>query len=305
MIQTSNRASSSLGLQEIVGEVMEEFRKIISDEQPQALVMSTGFERLDDYLDGLKPGLHMLAGRAQMGKTTLMLTITDHICFEQKVPSLIFSMEQSAPDLLRRIIFPKACLDPFYHERKPVLVSKKELIRLKETADKIAASRLFIEENGSFWIDDLVNTAKRHKQENHIGFIAIDHLQLLRSNTTITPRVAEFVDIVSKLKRLSLELNVPILLVSGLMRKPPQSKKIFFGLPLAHHIKFYQSINGYMNSVMTLYRPRYYAESEEEREAVYRQAKLTICKSRNIEFAQISLDFDEINMRISSSTNEQ
>jgi replicative DNA helicase len=297
MNQTSNQATSCFDRRHAVGEVIEDFRKVISNEKTQQTTVCTGFEWLDFYLDGLKPGLHVLAGRAQMGKTTLMLNITDHICFEQKVPSLIFSMELRAHDLLRRMILSKAHLDPLYHERKPNQVLKGELIRLRETADKIAASRLFIEENISFWIDDLINTAKRHKAENHIGFIAIDHLQLLRSNTSSTAHDAEIIDIVSKLKRLSLEVNVPILLVTGLMREPPQSKKHFFGLPLAHHIKHYQSINGYLDSVTTLYLPRYYATHEAERTALYTQAKLTVYRVSKGDSFPINLHFDDHFMR--------
>lgn len=294
MIQTSNAASSCFNLREMVGEVIDDFRKVISNEQNQPTTLSTGFESLDMYLDGLRPGLHILGGRAKMGKTALMLNITDHICFEQKVPSLIFSMELRAPDLLRRIIFSRARIDPFYHERKPTQFTKGELLRLKETADRIAESRLFIEENISFWINDLVNTARRIKEQNHIGFIAIDHLQMLRSDNNYTANDAEIVDVVSKLKRLSLALNIPILLVTGLMPEPSQSKKHFFGLPLAHHIKHYQSIYGYMDSITTMYLPRYYAENMDQRAALATQAKLTVCKAPKAEAdVQINLQSND------------
>jgi replicative DNA helicase len=198
------------------------------------------------------------------------------------------------------MLFSKSFLDTFYRDRNPNPVSKADLLRLTETAKKIAASRLFIEENMSFGIDDLINTARQHKEENHIGFVAIDHLQLLRSDllgSKSSPK-AETLDVVSKLKRLALELNLPILLIVNIPRKPSSRRKeLVRGLPQAHHIKYHDTIDGYFDTITTLYQPKYYTEDEGEFRAMQSLAKLTICKSPRISFHQTDFHFDKKIMR--------
>ncbi len=164
-------------------------------------------------------------------------------------------------------------------------------------ADKVVESHLFIEENITFCVDDLVSTARQQKEKNQIGFIAIDHLQILRASITNTTREMEIIDIVSKLKRLALELNVPILLLTGLIREPSRGKDYIDGLPLAHHIKYHDSINGYLDSIATLYQLKYYAENEEQRASLESKSKLTICKSLQGEIGQIDLCFNKKLMR--------
>jgi replicative DNA helicase len=299
MSQTMNNRFQNSDLKIAVENALRDFQGALVN-QPLPSALSTGYADLDQKLDGLRPGLHVLAGRSQMGKTTLMLNIADHICFEQKVPSLIFSMEFRVAEIMRRMLFSKCRIDPFYRDRNPNPISKADLLRLVETAKNIKASRLFIEENISFGIDDLIKTAKQHREENHIGFIAIDSLQLLRSpcrGSRSSPK-AEILDVVSKLKQVALELNLPILLVVNLPRKPSsRGKELVRGLPLAHHIKYHDTIDGYFDTITTLYQPKYYTEDEIQFLAMRSLVKLTICKSPRISFHQTDLNFDKRFMR--------
>lgn len=299
MSQPMNERFQNSDLKIAVESVMRDYQGALAN-QPLPSALSTGYADLDQKLDGLRPGLHVLAGRSQMGKTTLMLNIADHVCFEQKVPSLIFSMELRVAEIMRRMLFSKSCLDPFYRDRDPNPVSKADLLRLTETAKKIAASRLFIEENNSFSVDDLINTARQHKEKNHIGFVAVDNLQLLRSDPLgpkFSPK-AETLDVVSKLKRLALELSIPILLIVNIPRKPTSRRKeLVRGLPQAHHIKHHDAIDGYFDTITTLYQPKYYTEDEGQFIAMQSLAKLTICKSPRTSFHQTDFYFNKRIMR--------
>jgi replicative DNA helicase len=299
MSQSKNEIFQHSDLKIAIESVMRDYQGALAN-QPQPSALSTGFADLDQKLDGLRPGLHVLAGRSQMGKTTLMLNMADHICLYQKVPSLIFSMELRTPEITRRMLFSNSFLDPFFSHRQQPTPTKGELIRLSETAKKIAASRLFIEENISFGVDDLINTARQHKEENHIGFVAVDNLQLLRSvllGPNSSPK-AETLDVVSKLKRLALELSIPILLIVNIPRKSSSRRKeLMRGLPQAHHIKYHDTIDGYFDTITTLYQPKYYTEDEGQFRAMQSLAKLTICKSPRISFHQTDLHFDKRIMR--------
>ena len=297
MSQPNERFQTS-DLKSSISHVMDDYLKFLSKEIAPAR-LSTGYSKFDEHLGGLETGLHLLGSRSRMGKTTLMLNITSHVCFEQKVPSLIYSMKLRSKDLMRRILFTEAHLDPFFGQRSQLVPRKFELLRLKETADKIAASRLFIEENISFRIDDLINSARQHKEENHIGFIAVDNLQLLRSDP-LGPQSSskvETLDVVSKLKRLALELKIPILLTSNIPSKSSHHKDVVKGLPLAHHIRHHDAIDGYLDTITTLYQPKYYTQNEGQFISMESLAKLTICKSPCTSFDQVDLHFDKTIMR--------
>jgi replicative DNA helicase len=298
MIQNTNERFQNSDLRSAIDSVICDYQDALSNNAtPSSL--STGFSGFDQKINGLYPGLHLLAGRSQMGKTTLMLNMADHICFEQKVPSLIFSMELRVAEIMRRMLFSKSSLDPFYRDRNPHPICKAHLRILRDAANQIAASRLFIEENITFGVDDLLDTAKQHKHENHIGFIAIDSLQLLRSpaSGSQTSTKAEILAVVSKLKHFALESNLPILLIVNIPRKSSRRKDLVKGLPLAHHIKHRDTIDGYLDTITTLYQPKYYTEDEGQFLAMQSLAKLTICKSPRTSFHQIDLHFDKKIMR--------
>lgn len=301
MKPSSNEEFEQYDLRRAVQDVLCDYQGVISKEADTSF-FSTGFTKLDKHLDIRTPGLHLLGARPDMGKTALMSNIVDHVCVEQKNPTLIFSMKLRAPELLRRIIFSKAYQDPFYHARKPTNIQKQQLLRLRETADKVIASPLFIEENTSFWIDDLIATAKRYKKQNYISFITIDRLQLLRSNPYGTPSNSEdeIIDVVSKLKRLALELNIPILLVTNIPRESSGDRDVVRGLPLPRHIKYHDLIDGYLDTITTLYQLHYHDEETEEFEARFVQqskARLTICKSSGSYFGQVDLELEKGCMR--------
>jgi replicative DNA helicase len=298
MHQTTNEKFQSSDLKRAVENVVHDYQCVLT-KKPMITGLSTGFSQLDDQLDGLRTGLHLLAGRTQMGKTTMMLHIADNICFEQNVPSLIFTMEWRVEEIVRRMLLSKSLLDPFYRDRCPNDISEINLRTLSDRANQISSSQLFIEENVSFGIADLVSTARYHKNVNDIGFIAIDHLQLLRSNPHLAPSSprTEVIDVISKLKSLAREMNIPILLITKITRKSSSKKDLVKGLPLAAHINYHDTIDGYLDTITTIYQPKYYCEDLEQFKSSQFLARLTICKSPRTSFDQLDLHFDKKMMR--------
>jgi replicative DNA helicase len=141
--------------------------------------------------------------------------------------------------------------------------------------------------------------------EAHVLFLSLSslllhNLQLLRSDPLrpkFSPK-AETLDVVSKLKRLALELSIPILIIVNIPRKPSSRRKeLVRGLPQAHHIKHHDAIDGYFDTITTLYQPKYYTEDEGQFIAMQTLAKLTICKSPRISFHQTDFHFVKSIMR--------
>lgn len=82
--------------QDVYSQKYEDGKKIIG--------ISTGFEKLDDCIDGLRPGHIWVVGAfTSTGKTQFALNIVNAV-LEQKIPTSIISLEMSRVDLAARLI---------------------------------------------------------------------------------------------------------------------------------------------------------------------------------------------------------
>lgn len=280
-------------IREVVDQVLEQHQKVLSGDK-RARGLSTGIQQLDEMLCGLMPGLHVLASRPSMGKTSLMLGIADHISVEQKVPCLIFSGDLSAHQIVRRMVFSRAGQSSIASLDAATVPDVSEQLRLKQAASEIAESPLYIEDAFDLTIQSLKSIAARYKRDADIGFIVVDHLQLLRS-MSISCELScehEVVRIVAQLKGLSREMGIPILLLSNLSRRPENRRGKQLGIPRITDLHYAKMIDRFADSITLLYRAQFYAESEEERDALAGKAELTLCKNPNGATGSIEFHFN-------------
>jgi replicative DNA helicase len=292
-------------VRKVVDQILDQYQKAVDGEM-HSTGPYTGFERLDDMLNGLAPGLHLLASRPSMGKTSFMLNIVDHMCVEEKLPCLIFSADSTAYQLTRSMIFSRAnqpARMTYAYSRPP---EEADQLRLRNAASEIANAPLFIDDSFDLTVESLQHIATRYKQDENIGFIAIDHLHLLRSVITRTElsREREIVEIVARIRSLARELNVPILLIAGMGRQPEYRRRTPAGMPLAKDVRYFDLIEGFATSISLLYRASYYAETLDEKEALEGKADLNLCKNPNGNTGHIELRFDSTSRRFEESEPE-
>jgi replicative DNA helicase len=277
-------------IREVVDQVLGQYQKTISGLN-DAPSLSTGISQLDRMLGGLRPGLHMLASRPAMGKTSLMLQIVEHLSVEQKVPCLIFSGALTSYQIVRRMAFSRAGQSAIVMPDAATVPDESEQLQLKKAASEIAESPLYIEDSFAFSIESLRSIAMRYKRDADLGFIAIDHLHLLRSTsmTNEPSRGREVVEIVAQLKTLAREIDIPILLLSDLSRKPENR---WGGVPRMTDLVNYDIVERFADTIALLYRAQFYAESEEERDALLDKAELILCKNSDGKTGNVELHFD-------------
>jgi replicative DNA helicase len=295
-----DKGSTQSQMRDTLSQVLNHYVQYLT-QKPIDRGLSTGLKNLDAILGGLMPGLHLIGGRPMMGKTTLMLHMTEHISMDLKVPSLIFSGELRSFELVRRILFSRAMMNPFYDRNlKKYIPIKIQLERLKRISNEMKISGLYIEDDFEFFIENLVSISRRYKEEKQIGLIAIDCLQMLRSKT-IGPKTSQklkFVEMVAELKSLALELNVPILLLTNLTQGLESRDVLARGRPVPSDIRYDETLNGYADTVSLLYRPQYYADNPEERKALLNRLDLFVHKNLFGDTGEVRLHFDTTVMRI-------
>ena len=101
-------------IKESILEVIDTMQKLSGADRDKFAGIPTGFNYLDTVLTGLgRSDLIILAARPGMGKTSFALNIATNVARQQKVPTIIFSLEMTCEQLTDRILSSTAwCITP-------------------------------------------------------------------------------------------------------------------------------------------------------------------------------------------------
>lgn len=289
-------------VKEDVKKVIESFEKFLAG-GGAPMGIKSGYAQLDTMCNGLKPGeMFVIAARPSMGKTSFVMNIIEHICLDAKMPSMFFSCEMTSEQIVQRLLFARARY-AITNLRNGFTPTKAELMKIKNAAQEIAESKLFIDDTASISISELRAKARRKKKEEDIQVIAIDYLQLMRSTSKQAQgsREREIAEISSGLKALAKELKIPVIVLAQLNRGPESRTG---GSPRMSDLRESGSIEQDADMVGLLFRTAYYADSQEERDEKDGEAELNLAKNRNGPTGSIPLTFIKELMRFENSSKE-
>ncbi len=180
----------------------------------------TGFADLDSILAGFqRSDLVILAARPSVGKTTLALDFARAAALTG-VPVGIFSFEMSKEQLVDRLLAAHAHVD-LWRLRTGRLETGGEFddfARIGQAMGELSEAPIYIDDQSSNNIMGMRTMARRLQAEHGLGLLIVDYLQLLESERYKDNRVQEVSDISRNLKKLAIELNVPIVALSQLSR---------------------------------------------------------------------------------------
>lgn len=291
-IREGNETNIAPTIKDTVEEVIAVFTALMRGDST-AQGIPTGYDVLDRKSGGLKPGeMFVVAARPSMGKTSLMMNIVEHICIDQGRPSMVFSCEMSAAQLVQRLVFSRAKFN-IHNLTRGYKPDKGELQRIQRASSEIGLSKLFIDDTAGISINELRAKARRRHRDEGIQFIAIDYLQLMKSRTrqAENSREREIAEISAGIKGLAKELGIPILILAQLNRGPEGRSGKSLGVPRMSDLRESGAIEQDADLVGLLYRSAYYAEDDAEREQKAGEATLVLAKNRNGETGDIPLTF--------------
>ncbi len=272
------------------------------DEESRGLL--TGYSEIDKMSNGLKPGeMFIIAARPSMGKTSFAMNLVEHFCLDLNLPAMVFSLEMGAFQLVERLLYARARFDKSKVMRgfEPV---KSDFLNIKRASEEIKNCKLFIDDTPGITINELRAKARRKKKEEDIQVIAIDYLQLMRSNSkqAQNSREREVAEISAGLKGLAKELNIPVIVLAQLNRGPESrvGSSGGGGKPRMSDLRESGSIEQDADLVGLLYRSAYYADSQEDRDEEDGKAELVIAKNRNGPTGEVALTFIKEIMRFES-----
>jgi len=255
--------------------------------QPKLFGLSSGFTELDSMTQGFqKSDLIVIAGRPSMGKTALGLNIAINVIQNTKLPVLFFSLEMSKEQIMYRLLAMETNIDQM--RLRSGKLNQNDWIKLTKIIKIISKLPLFLDDTSNLSIQDIRSKIKTIIfEQNQIGLIIIDYLQLMQSFPTKSEnRVQELSQITRSLKNLAREFNIPIIALSQLSRSVENriDKK-----PILSDLRESGSIEQDADLVLMLYKNN----SSNKTMLASQLIELIISKQRNGPIGSIKLKFDE------------
>jgi len=215
------------------------------------------FLDLDKMINGLSSSnLYILASRPAMGKTALALNICEQICFRNRIPVGIFSLEMSAAQLVHRTICSQSEVES--EKIQTGSLNGSEYQRVVAAINEMQKHVMVIDDQPGLKITDLRARARRMKETHNIGFLAIDYLQLISGSgamRSMENRQIEISEISRMLKNLARELNIPVFCCAQLSRRVEERQG---HRPMMSDLRESGSIEQDADVVMFLLRREYY-----------------------------------------------
>jgi len=180
--------------------------------------LPTGIPELDNKTTGFRGGQFIVVGgRPSHGKSELMINILTHMAVNEGAECALFSLEMSVEEINLRIA---SCLTevPLWKLRTGNITHKDErkLEHLMEQSGKIP---LHISEQPHVGPSALHAQIKKKKIEcPNLACVAVDYLQLMRSDTKGENRNLELADITRGFKILASEIGIPVIVGSQMSR---------------------------------------------------------------------------------------
>lgn len=277
------RSESKIPYLKEIEERQEKFR-LKGPEDTGITGTPTHFIDFDKMINGLnKSNLMILAARPAMGKTSFALNIAENVCFKNKIPVGIFSLEMSAEQLVHRIVCSQAEVES--DKIKTGALNNHEYQRIVAAVGEMQRHVMIIDDQAGLKITDLRARARRMKETYGIGLLVIDYLQLISGSggRTQENRQNEISEISRLLKNLARELNIPIICLSQLSRKVEERPG---HRPQMSDLRESGSIEQDSDIIMFLLRREYYDPNDKPG-----MAELIIAKNRHGGIGLINLTF--------------
>ncbi|MGH2739830.1 MAG: replicative DNA helicase [Actinomycetota bacterium] len=205
-------------LRELISESMEDLERL-HDRESEFVGVPTGFQDLDELLQGLHPGNFVIvAARPGVGKSSFVTNIARNVAVAG-TPVAMFSLEMSRREIAMRLLCGEARVP--WEKIRAARVAPEDWGRIVEAAEVLDRTPLFIVDAGNVNIVDIRAKARRlASRPDGIGLIIVDYMQLMSSPHRVENRQQEIAEISRGLKLLAKELAIPVMGVSQLNRDP-------------------------------------------------------------------------------------
>ena len=243
--------------------------------------LKTGFVDLDNLVCGFYPNeLIVLSSLRGMGKTVFALNIAEHVAVTNKATVLYVCPEISDCELGLRLICSRAKLDS-YKLRRNMLTDEERRCYI-DVANELTRAPLYIDASPVQTISEIVKKVKRLKRTDDLKLLVIDSLSHIVLDDDIEPKQEQSAIIIQRLKKLAMELRIPVLCLTQLRRSTEDvSRKYVKFRPLLADTRESKAIAEEADVVLLLHREDIGMSREQAEDMnVANKAELIVVKNR-------------------------
>lgn len=175
----------------------------------------TGIASLDNAMGGLHKGeMTVLAARPSVGKTAMGTQIGMRFASKGKVV-VIFSREMTRVQIAARMVANAGEVDG--HKIRTGRLAEEDWDKIYKAMNEMSKWKMYIDDRTGT-IGEIRAICREIKQKEGLDLIIVDYLQLLKPTRRADTREREVAELSRGLKELSIELDIPILVLSQLNR---------------------------------------------------------------------------------------
>lgn len=261
ILEVSERKNRSgfVKISEVLKDSMEEIDQLYKNAE-DITGLSSGYRALDLMTAGLhEDELIILAARPGVGKTAFALNVAQNIGTSTDENIAIFSLEMGATQLVNRMLCAEGTINA--NNLRTGQLTEEEFEKLFVAMGSLSRANIYIDDTPGIRVSEIRSKARRLMQERGgIGLIIIDYLQLIEGSGRES-RQQEVSEISRQLKKLAMELNVPVIALSQLSRSVEQRQD---KRPILSDLRESGSLEQDADIVAFLYREDYYRSEDGE-----------------------------------------
>jgi replicative DNA helicase len=196
----------------------------------------------------------------------------------------VFSLEMSGEELVQRFLSSAAMVDS--GRVRNGRLGPEDWPRISHAADRLANSRLFIDDSEGMSVAEMRTKARRLKSREGLDLVIVDYIQLMEGPRARRDenRVQELSTISRSLKMLARDLAVPLICISQLNRGPDARTD---KRPMLSDLRESGAIEQDADMVLMIYRDDYYDPDTEEKGV----AEINVAKNRNGPVDRVKVTF--------------
>jgi len=280
---------------EMISSVMRRVSQTLQDNYTRVesiTGVSTGYYKIDDMLHGLQRGdLIVVGARPSVGKTSWLINLANYIAIHDKESKVVafFTLDVSKNDLGMRMLSVESRVD--MNVMRSGEFSSDDWRRLATASGILAEANIFVDDSHLTSVSTLRAKCMQIKDEaKSLGVVLVDCIQLMSVGTDVIKREQQMLDIMSSLKMLAEELEVPIVITSQLDSKLENrvNKR-----PLLSDFREPLAVENSADVVMFIYRDGIYDGTDNNKV----KAEVIIAKNKNGQVGSVELLFLEDCMR--------
>ena len=193
--------------------------------------------------------LNVIAARPSVGKSLYMINEAIGICEAFHIPTLVISLEMSDLQQVDRALSMLSGVDSERMKKK--ILTEDELKLLEEAGEFLKRFPLFINDNPSMNIVEIILMIHKYVHKHGVKNVYIDYLQLIGASESKNSgnRNLEVGEMCRLLKITAMKLGISITILSQLNRDTKD------GMPKLYQLRDSGEIEAHIDTCLFLYRP--------------------------------------------------